>query len=162
MWVLAAVAAACVAGLTCVVAVVSLALAWIDPSEREARRAGEQLRPGMSVADLLRIADALAAPGSWTVGLQECPGTSDVFAMNYSTKTNRYEMWAIRDWKIHAEEVWRESFATREQLSARVGKPATRYCRSATLWFGSQWRTGIRLDSEGRVQTIAPARLVAD
>jgi hypothetical protein len=159
MWVLAGVAACVLTGA--VAAVAFLELVFGAP-EREARRAGEELRLGMNVADLLRVAEASAAADSWTLGLQECPGTSDVFAMNYSNRTNRYEMWAIRNWQTRAEEVWRESSATREHLTARAGKPVGRHCRSAKLWFGGQWRIDIQLDSEGRVQKIEPTRLMND
>ena len=69
------------------------------------------------------------------------------------TARARYEMWAISE--STPLDAWRKSFGTRDELAT---ESVPRRCRSAKLWFGNLWVIDIRLDSEGRVEEIKPAR----
>jgi hypothetical protein len=129
-----------------------------DPAaRRSAMAASEGLRRGLSVAGVIELAERVAAePDSWAVGTQECDGTSDVFAVDYSAATARYVLIAIDNADSHAEEHWRKEFATRELLISEIEHlPVTR-CRRAKMSFGQEWVIAATLDDGGRVLEAKP------
>ena len=130
--------------------------------ERETRRASSQLRRGMSVPDLFRIAqEAAESSNSWVVGVRECQNTSNSLSIRAS-KSGGYQMVAIRNWKTRAEEAWRMTLPSMEALLAQVTASTGGSCRAATMWFDGRWVIEITLDSEGHVEEVAPARLAND
>lgn len=138
-----------------VLAVLCAGMAWAcsDPaSRRSAIAANEGLQRGLSVASVIELAERVAAaPDSWDVGIQECGGTSEVFAVKYSPATGRYVMTAIGNSDSHAEERWRKELVSRDDVVAEIEKLPITQCRRASIWFGGEWVITATLDDQGRL-----------
>ena len=119
--------------------------------------ASEVLQRGLSIASVIELAERVAArPDYWAVGIQECRGTSDVYAVKYSSATGRYVMTAIGKSDSHAEERWHKEFVSRDQLVAEIENLPVTQCRRATISFGQEWVIAATLDDQGRVLETKP------
>ena len=129
-----------------------------DPASRRAAMAASQgLQRGLSIASVIELAERVAAgPDYWVVGVQECRGTSDVYAVKYSSATGRYVMTAIGNSDSRAEERWRKELVSRDHLVAEIEELPVTQCRRATITFGQEWLITATLDDQGRLLEAKP------
>ena len=119
--------------------------------------ASKALQRGLSVPNMVEIAERFAAkPTSWVVGIRECRGTSDTFAVSHSSANGPYVMIAISNYDSHAGDRWRKEFASRDQLIAEIERLPVAQCRGATLQFGQEWVITATLDDQGRLLEAKP------